>query len=357
VGYCRLQMSCSGCAVGFEEADVPSTQCDRCFKFYCMDCAGIDATLLDELIERKESWYCPGKCRKATGAIRASQANNRGEYTKRTAGIKRQCRTSPNKNTDGNDSENDNLEHQDKGVSEELSQLRIGIESIKKQLEPLRGLNDLRLALVEATEKIELLVEENRELKTKISEKNVKIIALESKVNSLEQYGRRDCLEIHGIEETARENCLALIQGLAKASGLTLHPSDISTAHRIPNQKGERKKIIVKLVRRDCRNALFDSIKSSRPTVTNLNVELSRMGIPPLRVEQDREGIFANESLTKHNRGILIKALANKTKLNIISIWTSNGQTKYKCSKEDPAKSFGSEEEIEEMIRSLDTRV
>jgi hypothetical protein len=79
------------------------------------------------------------------------------------------------------------------------------------------------------------------------------------------------------------------------------------------------------------------------------------MGIPPLRVIQDREGIFANESLTRHNRGILIKALSNKAALKITSIWTSNGRTKYKPDKEGPTKSFESEEKIDEIIRAMTT--
>jgi hypothetical protein len=82
------------------------------------------------------------------------------------------------------------------------------------QLEPLKGLNDLRLALVEATEKIQLVSEENKQLTAKIVQKNKKNSALEAKVNSLEQYGRRDCVEIHGIEKANKENYAGLILGL-----------------------------------------------------------------------------------------------------------------------------------------------
>ena len=56
----------------------------------------------------------------------------------------------------------------------------------------------------------------------------------EEKVNVLEQYGRRQNLEISGIPEKEGENTNKLVIEVAKLANVELSPKQISISHRLP---------------------------------------------------------------------------------------------------------------------------
>ena len=52
-------------------------------------------------------------------------------------------------------------------------------------------------------------------------------------LNELEQYGRRECLELRGIPVTDHENTTELVCQVANLVGVEISESDVSTSHRI----------------------------------------------------------------------------------------------------------------------------
>jgi hypothetical protein len=77
------------------------------------------------------------------------------------------------------------------------------------------------------------------------------------RLDELEQYSRRDCLEITGIPAAVNENPAKLVQELSEVIGLDLVESDISIAHRLPSTKKVKDRLIVKFSRRVKKHEIY----------------------------------------------------------------------------------------------------
>ena len=83
---------------------------------------------------------------------------------------------------------------------------------------------------------------------------------LESLVDRQEQYSRRNCLLVHGIEETNDENKDDLVlKSIYEKLGVDITENEIDRSHRIGRKKdGQRPRpIIVKLTRYNTRKKVF----------------------------------------------------------------------------------------------------
>ena len=81
--------------------------------------------------------------------------------------------------------------------------------------------------------------------------------------DELEQYSRRDCVEIRGIPVKEDEDTNNLVCEIGAKIGIKLDREDISTSHRIPAMAASNRSpaIIVKFLRRDLRDSLYDARK------------------------------------------------------------------------------------------------
>ncbi|KAG8234727.1 hypothetical protein J437_LFUL000961 [Ladona fulva] len=75
--------------------------------------------------------------------------------------------------------------------------------------------------------------------------------ALEERMDSLEQYSRRNCLLVHGVEETPEENCLKTAVTLFRDKlNVQIDVRRLDRAHRVGKPKSDDKPrpVIVKFV-------------------------------------------------------------------------------------------------------------
>ena len=170
-------------------------------------------------------------------------------------------------------------------LESELAEVKNSQEFISRQYDQLK------------VEYSQLLIT-NEKQETEI--KNLKSTAIElssqgekeaTKLDDLEQYGRRQNLEIVGIPVQKDENTNAIVQEVAKLLKVTITASDISTSHRLQT-KNELKlpPIIVRFVSRDIQNKLFSNRRNAR------NADFSNFSVNGV------ESIFINENLTYHKK-------------------------------------------------------
>lgn len=170
----------------------------------------------------------------------------------------------------------------------------------------------------ELQKKIELLEADNRTLKEEVH-------AQRKQTNDIEQYGRRNNLEIHGIEETSEENVLEIVQVVAKQLHLELEPAEIEAAHRIKSSKKAKPKptltkqnpsrpapIIVRFVNRATRDTWMEKRK------TGLSSSNVVGGTNPSKV-------YLSENLTYSNRHLAFLARQAGRNLEFKFVWTKNG--------------------------------
>ena len=157
----------------------------------------------------------------------------------------------------------------------------------------------------------------------------------EKQLEELEQYGRRENLEIHGIPLADNEDTGKIVQNVAKALKVQLSKSDISTSHRLfnSNLNDQHQKllnhrdqqpsamrriqpppIIVRFCNRDKRNEMF----SKRLKLKSVSNEIYP--------KPNAEILAIRENLTKFRKFLFSEANKVKHALCYQFLWTRQGQ-------------------------------
>ena len=152
------------------------------------------------------------------------------------------------------------------------------------------------------------------------------IALLQQEVNNLEQYTRRDCLEIRGIpiqEEETAEALNKIVQRIGEEMGVHVHDHDISISHRLPSGRKrstddsrtrDPNPIIVKFTNRKVREDFYRARIYLRGKSTEI------LGF------QDHNKIFIAESLTPKNKELFHHCLNFKREKGYRFIWTQMGK-------------------------------
>lgn len=152
--------------------------------------------------------------------------------------------------------------------------------------------------------KVGCLEEENRQLKHKIE-------TLELRQDRADQYSRRNCLRLTGMQEISGESADAIIMKMATDIGADISLEEIDRAHRLPkpkqNSAGQSKPrdIVVKLTSYRSRQK-FLSKKS-------------------LLKDKGYRGVFINEHLTATRDQLFYQARKMVKDKQVLCAWTKDG--------------------------------
>ena len=156
-------------------------------------------------------------------------------------------------------------------------------------------------------------------LKSQAAAQKIQEIKDSIKVDELEQYGRRQNLEIVGVPEKEDENTNAIVLEVAKMLDVNIMSSHISTSHRLPKKKASSRNnscsspIIVRFTSRDIRNQIYANRKKAR------FVDLKNFSV------SDTKNIFVNENLTPTRKQLFWKTKQEVKNNSWKYIWTHNG--------------------------------
>ena len=170
--------------------------------------------------------------------------------------------------------------------------------------------------LVETIAKLELSLKAS---KTDVKNLEKLVTDLQTKTNNnstanndLEQYGRRDMVDICGIPRHANEDTDQIVLNIAAELDVTVKKSDIAISHR--TKPTPEAPIIVKFVSRRVRNSFFYKRNILKEKTLNY-----------FGFQGNTGKLYINESLTALN-GELLKNTRKQLKgKNFKYIWTKNG--------------------------------
>ena len=170
-------------------------------------------------------------------------------------------------------------------------------------------------------EEKELLQDENKVLKSSVQQLDQSMALLRQNFNDLEQYSRRECVEISGIPPSVwgEENVNNVVVKIAKLMDVEMGEEDISVCHRLPMSRHHdgqpnQQKIIVKFVSREIKEKFYKSRRRlSGKTTKDLGYEVENR-------------IYLGESLTEKNKALFRLCLKFKKDNQCKYIWTSNGK-------------------------------
>jgi len=196
-----------------------------------------------------------------------------------------------------------------------LSKMMNEIQEIQKSQEYLgskyEGIKDELKTMQNINKNLE---HENAILKQTVASLQRQSAETEAKVNNLEQYSRRCCIEIQGITYKDSENTEEVVY-LVKQLGINITGSEISVTQRLapPNDSNKNPAIIVKFLSQKLRHTIYHK----RWNLKDINNKTGNDGFK----------VFINESLTKANKDVDKAALSLKKRFHYKFVWRNHGFT------------------------------
>lgn len=235
----------------------------------------------------------------------------------------------------------DNLEHK-------LELMAKRIDSIEDSQKFISDKYDTATEIIQATKK------QVSDLSSKIKGQEEAISNLtDASMNSantmddVQQYLRRDCLEITGIPTIPNEDTKQLVLEVSEVIGVELTINDLSTVHRLPDTKKTKDRIIAKFTRRDKREEVYSKRrKLFGKTTVDLPSVRNNLGtsIP------EASNVYINESLTSYRKMLFGKVYAFKKKSKWKYIWTVNGKILLRENETSQSYSFTTNEDFAEFL-------
>ena len=178
---------------------------------------------------------------------------------------------------------------------------------------------------------------ELRELKEELAETKMKL-------NDLEQYSRRLCINVSGIPERSDESTDQLVTDIAKMAGVTVTPEDIDRTHRVGTKRdGQHRTIIARLTNFSKRQELYDARRKLR----------TPKAFPGSTVTQaTAESAFISDNLTRDNQLTLYKARQLKKERKIFAAWSDVGKLKVRVREGGPTVHIRSERDLLALVNS-----
>ena len=135
-----------------------------------------------------------------------------------------------------------------------------------------------------------------------------------SKLDALEQHGRRQNLEIVGIPVTSNEDTNAIVQEITELLQVIISSKNISTSHCLQaKSKFNPPPIIVRFVNRDVRSRIYNNRKNAR------NADFTKLSIKGV------EKIFINENLTYLKKKLFWKSKQKAKEAGFKFFWIMSG--------------------------------
>ena len=153
-----------------------------------------------------------------------------------------------------------------------------------------KKVEDLELAVDFIENDFESQKEEIAKLKTELQNA---IKAQGESINELEQYSRRNCLLLHGVPESDKEDTDALFRStVAEHLGTDVKVRDINRTHRLGPKRadGSSRPIIAKFARYNVRASVFREKRKFKGTKFLLTESLTKTRVAILNAARDKHG-------------------------------------------------------------------
>lgn len=208
------------------------------------------------------------------------------------------------------------LDSLEKHFTEQFNSLRDDLNSVTESVTFLSNAHDEQLKLNAVYSKdisdlqaqIKSVEENNETLKNKCK-------GYEDNLDALEQYGRRNCLLLHGVPEMKGEKTDDVFRkAISENLNIDIAPCEIDRSHRLgkPKTDGKARPIIAKFARYNCRASVFAAKKQLKGT-----------------------SLLITESLTKRRVTVLNKAIET---YGSKKVWTIDGEVFTKNGPDDAIK-------------------
>jgi uncharacterized protein YoxC len=310
--------SCGVCGKSVNRAQQEKVSCAECKSLFHLQCANLTKSDLDFITEQR-----PWTCEKCIGDRRRARAHVDSPVRMNTM-------------TSSRDSSGGQLTLE--AVQRLLDKQK---EDIIGEVSRLNGLLEQHVRMAEEQQRvIERLQKENSDLRKSVAD-------LGASFDELEQYGRRNTIEIRGVPESENENVASLVANVGQFLGVNVDEKDIDVCHRLRRGVDSSSTgIVVKFVRRGLADRLVDGGRANgKLTSHQLNCAVDR---PDRRV-------FINRSLTKTRRVWLARARQELRAGRLKYVWVDySGKVKVRKTAGGKVHTIRSNQDIESALKETE---
>ncbi|XP_022198386.2 uncharacterized protein LOC111055476 [Nilaparvata lugens] len=293
--------SCSKCANKIKHQKDRLT-CSTCKSTFHIKCVKVDFTKLD-----KDTW----KCNSCLGEDSSDSSHSDSPLSQSKDAILASIA-----------SMRTNMEKQIGGVATNVTDIKnelVGVNSAINKMQDTLAL----LASDNESHKSEFLKirEENDKLKKTVH-------LLDDKIKDMEQFSRKDNIEITGVPYNRDEDLYGLLDRIAAVIDVNYNINFISTVHRlgVTNER-PNPPIIVKFISRDYKSSWIGAARANRKKLTAASLSINW---PPTSV-------YVNEHLSPTNKFILGNAKRLVREKKLAAAWTRDCRIYVKKSAESGA--------------------
>lgn len=192
-------------------------------------------------------------------------------------------------------------------------------------------------ALKEQTTKVDEYMKIVQELKAENKSLKQQVLFLEERLVEVEQYSRRNAVEIYGVPEGKNEDTLETVKKVGVALNMIIENDMVDACHRLYKKPGTEGPagIIVKFVRRVNKEEMIRKRKVKRDLSTR-----------HLDLPMDKQ-IYINESLCPTKRRLLALARVKKKDLGYAFLWVRNGKILMRKKEGERVKEIVSQQDLQ----------
>ena len=168
--------------------------------------------------------------------------------------------------------------------------------------------------------------------------------------DEVQQYSRRDCLEITSIPVLPEESPKQLIKEIGAFSDINVDDVHLAAAHLLPDAKNMKHRLIVKFLHRDKREQIYKKRRNLiGKNANNLPSKQAAMG----QAATSNNKIQISEPFTGYRKQLFGRINDFKRKNNYKYLWTANGKILLKAHDFSETKSFVTPEKFEDYIEQI----
>ncbi|CAN7943129.1 unnamed protein product [Ixodes hexagonus] len=283
------------------DGDGKDMQCTECrFSYHLGNCSGVTKSSVKEKkqsISLREGWVCQtcriSKTRSKASDPKPTTPDGEHDIHKKLTEIAKMLMV---------------LGPLEKKV-DDLASVKETVQEIERKVQRMSDRYD------EAMKKLTAQEAEMSEIKQRVKKieetqpKNEEITKLKQDLNKLEQYGRLNNLEVHGILVTEHENLIEKLGSVAdKLEVARLKKEDVEAVHRVPSRKGKTPPIMIRFLNRSIRD---EWLKNKNK----------------LRSEDNTVNVYLQENLTETNKKLFFEAREKAKSLQYRYTWHRGGCT------------------------------
>lgn len=231
-----------------------------------------------------------------------------------------------------------NIARENNKFAKEIAELRNLLQEQKTELD------SLKTSIKKAENQNIVLEDELFTARNKINEQEEEIAELYQLQDNLEQYTRKQSLEICGIPAGAYASTEEAVLKIASALNVTMSAEDINISHKIKSKGAGT--ILVKFQSHKAKSRLYKArTKLKNLRLTDIFTSMSTA----TRVAAGTGRVFINENLTSYRKDLLRKANDKRKDGLIISAWSTDGKIFVKTSPEGAPVRIYAKEDLENL--------